>query len=57
MIAKEEISDWIASCAENSIPHLCQQCGLQEKFYYAYSMVEETPGQQLLSVASVPYHN
>lgn len=28
--AKEEISDWIAGCAENGIPHPCKQCGPQK---------------------------
>lgn len=39
--AKEEISDWIASCAENGIPHPCKQCGLQKQFYYSDSMVDK----------------
>lgn len=47
MTAKEEISDWIASCAENGIPHLCKQRGLQKKFYYSHLMVDKPLGYSL----------
>lgn len=54
MTAKEEISAWIASCAENGIPHPCKQRGLQKKFYY-WLDGGQTPGLQPLSIASIPH--
>lgn len=58
MTAKEEISDWIASCAENGIPHPCKQCCLQKKFYYSDSMVDKLLGYSLspllLSIMMAP---
>lgn len=50
MTAKEEISAWIASCAENGIPHPCKQCSLQKKFYYSDSMVDKLLGYRLSSL-------
>lgn len=47
MTAKEEISDWIASCVENGIPHLCKQCDLQQTFYYSDSMADKLLGYSL----------
>lgn len=41
MAAKEEISDGIASCAENDIPHPCKQCGLHKELYYPDLMVDK----------------
>lgn len=47
MTAKEEISDWIASCEENGILHPCKQCGLQKKFYYSDLMVDKLLGYDI----------
>lgn len=41
MAAKEEISDRIASCAENDIPHPCKQCGLHKELYYSDLMADK----------------
>lgn len=41
MAVKEEISDGIASCAENGIPHLCKKCCLHKELYYSDSMADK----------------